>query len=158
MTGRPLVDALLPGWMNGQRWFGGKGREIRATRTMVAPIDTGDFTDEPPVWLHLVTVVYADGVEHQYFVPLSVHESADDSLDHAFLGVAPTDDGKQAYVYDALRDRGATTFWSRLFASGGEGRCASWPSRTTPFPQAFQATCWEPSRAIPPWCTATPRS
>ncbi|MGI9092760.1 MAG: maltokinase N-terminal cap-like domain-containing protein [Mycobacteriales bacterium] len=120
MTGRPLVDALLPGWMNGQRWFGGKGREIRATRTMVAPIDTGDFTDEPPVWLHLVTVVYADGVEHQYFVPLSVHESADDSLDHAFLGVAPTDDGKQAYVYDALRDRGATTFWSRLFASGGE--------------------------------------
>ncbi|MBA3525127.1 MAG: hypothetical protein H0T85_11390 [Geodermatophilaceae bacterium] len=108
-----MVD-LLREWLPRQRWFGSKGREITALETVSRPL-VPSASATPLVDLHLVHVDYADGGAETYVVPLSRREVAEDAAAAALVGT--TDEGAR-HVYDAMRDRPATTAWLDLFAAG----------------------------------------
>ena len=114
MPGAPGVDELLDGWMPEQRWFGGKGRAIARVRSTAELVQDGD----PALWVYLVDVGYNDGGQHTYFVPLTFRAHTNESLTHGLIGEVTAPDGTHLWVHDALRDRDATTLWTRLLAAG----------------------------------------
>jgi maltose alpha-D-glucosyltransferase/alpha-amylase len=67
---RALIERdLLPDFVRRQRWFGGKGRELRRVRF----VDWGPVRRAPtPLFATIVEVDYAGGDRDQYFVPLSM--------------------------------------------------------------------------------------
>jgi maltokinase len=100
------LTGLLREWMPHQRWFGGKGREW-------ADVQEESFFLEraqPVLSVHRVTVVYADGGTETYLVPLSWHDHPVEELSSALVGAVPHE-GREAYAYDAMRDRDATAPW-----------------------------------------------
>ncbi len=103
-----LAD-LLRQWLPDQRWFAGKGREL-------ATVDTSmiELSQDPLVELHLVYVGYGDGGKDTFIVPLSRHDEPDDQLERVLVGELDED---PRWVYDAMRDRPATTLWLDLFAA-----------------------------------------
>ncbi|CAN5333981.1 maltokinase [soil metagenome] len=103
------VAGLLRGWLPEQRWFAGKGRELTAVDSTMIPL-----SEEPLVELHLVHVGYADGGTDTYVVPVSRHPHPDDGLGHALIGELDDD---PRWLFDAMRDRGVTPLWLRLFAA-----------------------------------------
>ncbi|HEU4683988.1 MAG TPA: putative maltokinase [Nitrospira sp.] len=70
LTGReqPRFEALLPGMLKGQRWFGGKARPLTAMRLVDAmPIPGG----AQEAVLLLIEASYKDGPEETYALPLT---------------------------------------------------------------------------------------
>jgi maltokinase len=110
----PGLAELLVGWLPQQRWFGGKGREIRGGHGTAELLRDGD----PQVWTYLLTVEFADGGSDTYFVPLSVRSHSGDALDYALIGDVTAADGRQVWVHDALHDRESTQVWTRLLQAG----------------------------------------
>jgi maltokinase len=107
------ISDLLREWMPSQRWFGGKGREWAAVT------ETGFFLERatPTLSVHRVTVSYADGGRDTYLVPLSWRDHSVDELSSALIGAVPWE-GREAYAYDAMRDRDATLVWLTHLAAG----------------------------------------
>jgi maltokinase len=96
-----------------QRWFGGKGREW-------ADVEEESFfldRSHPVLSVHRVTVRYADGASETYLLPLSWHDHPVDELSSALVGAVPHGD-REAYAYDAMRDRDATSVWLNHLAEG----------------------------------------
>jgi maltokinase len=102
---KQLTD-LFQEWMPHQRWFGGKGREWADVTEDGFFLDRGN----PVLSVHRVRVAYADGAHEVYLVPLSWRDHPADELSSAFVG-AVANDGREAYAYDAMRDREATAPW-----------------------------------------------
>jgi maltokinase len=102
---KALTD-LFRDWMPHQRWFGSKGREWADVSEDGFFLDRGN----PVLSVHRVRVTYTDGVQETYLVPLSWREHQVDELTSALVGVV-TNDGKETYAYDAMRDREATAPW-----------------------------------------------
>jgi maltose alpha-D-glucosyltransferase / alpha-amylase len=70
--GRERLEAVLPDVLQGQRWFGGKAREVRATTvTEVLPIGP---KDDPTLHVLVVHVDYVDGHPEEYLVPITFAE------------------------------------------------------------------------------------
>ncbi len=109
-----LAD-LLAGWLPGQRWFAGKGREHSVGRLE----RLGDLTTWPyRSSVFLAHVHYPAGDTETYQLPLVERPAPVGHLAHALLGElvdARTD--RVSWWYDALHDDEVTGAWLRHIAS-----------------------------------------
>jgi len=94
------------------RWFGGKGRAFRVADVRRA----GEVPGPLRVTVDLARVVYDDGGEELYQLPLVHRDEQVHRLDHALVGVW---DG--SHVYDAVHDREAMAQWLSSFVRGEQG-------------------------------------
>jgi maltose alpha-D-glucosyltransferase/alpha-amylase len=94
---RKALPAQLPDYLNKQRWFGGKARQIRGT-------EIADVISVPggPALLLIVRVAYAAGSEETYAVPMVVALEGDASA----LRIPSTDGGSSTGLKDALSEPG----------------------------------------------------
>ncbi len=113
---RTLIERdLLVGFLQRQRWFGGKARPVRAARFA----DWGLLRRAPqPLFLTIVEVEYADGARERYFLPLTICSHVDvrgleERAGHAVL--ASITGARKGLLFDAwLDDRFARTLLEAL--------------------------------------------
>ncbi|WP_222265151.1 maltokinase N-terminal cap-like domain-containing protein [Modestobacter marinus] len=128
------VTELLAGWMPGQRWFGGKGREWADVTAEGFLLDQSD----PVLSVHRVRVTYKDGATETYLVPLSWRESPVEELSSAFIGAVADPHGGENYAYDAMRDRDATVPWlTHLVAASTVGPMRFHPAGVAYIPEGL---------------------
>ncbi len=108
----------LTDFIEGARWFGGKGRggEVTDVRRvgMVAEKD-------PRVVVDLAEVTYPDGDVEVYQVPLALYTDPEHRLDHAFVGWWEDPEVGWTHAYDAVHDREAMAAYLRAFAFPPDG-------------------------------------
>ncbi|MCV2488798.1 hypothetical protein OF117_05435 [Geodermatophilus sp. YIM 151500] len=128
------LTELLREWMPHQRWFGGKGREWADVREESFFLDRS----HPVLSIHRVTVLYADGGSETYLVPLSWHDHPVEELASALVGAVGHSDAhgdREAYAYDAMRDRDATGSWlTHLAGAATVGPLRFVPTEGAQFP------------------------
>jgi maltokinase len=128
------VTDLLAGWMPGQRWFGGKGREWAEVTAEGFFLDQGD----PVLSVHRVRVTYTDGATDTYLVPLSWRDTPSEELASAFIGAVADSHGGENYAYDAMRDRDATVPWlTHLVAASTVGPMRFHPAGVAYIPEGL---------------------
>lgn len=114
-TIRQPLERSLPAFLPGQRWFGGKTREIRAADIVdLLPIPL----EETAAAIVLARIAYADGVMETYNIPLV-------EQDDGSPGEAPAlriDDGSERVFTDALWNSRFLVF---LFEALARGRSLS---------------------------------
>jgi maltokinase len=119
----PTDDGLrqLTGFLEGARWFGGKGRgmQVAGVRRIGVIADDG-----PRVVVDLVEVAYDDGGHDLYQVPLALYPEPVHRLDHAFVGWWEDPDIGWTHAYDAVHDREAMASYLRAFAFPPDGPLA----------------------------------
>jgi maltokinase len=132
----PTVTSAPPGalrqitdFIEGARWFGGKGRGPRVT----AVRRLGVIADEGPrVVVDLAEVTYDDlatgpgqaaDVE-LYQIPLALYTEPEHRLDHAFVGWWEDPDAGWIHAYDVVHDREAMASYLRAFAYPPDGPLA----------------------------------
>jgi maltokinase len=116
----PTDDSLrqLSEYIEGARWFGGKGRSARVTGVR----RLGVISEESPrVVVDLAEVSYDDGGMDLYQVPLSMYTDPEHRLDHAFVGWWEDPDVGWTHAYDAIHDREAMAAYLRAFAYPPDG-------------------------------------
>src|SRR5215472_11244656 len=89
-------EEALATWLVKQRWFAGKGRELRDLAIIA---DTEVVSGDPELRHLIVTVSYDTTVDY-YQVLTGLRHELPDELQHARIG--PSGDGRQAY--DGLHD------------------------------------------------------
>jgi maltose alpha-D-glucosyltransferase / alpha-amylase len=108
---RTLIERdLLVGFLQRQRWFGGKARAIRTARF----VDWGLLRRAPqPIFLTIVEVEFEDGGRDRYFVPLTIAahtDSRDVEERHPHAVLANITGARKGVLFDAwLDDRFART-------------------------------------------------
>jgi maltokinase len=109
---QPLDD--LKSFIEGARWFGGKGRDFEVTRAdRLGWVETGTSARAS---IELVTLTYDDGSEELYQLPLAYYAEREERLGHAFVGWwAEPELGGFVHAYDAVHDREAMAGWLRAF-------------------------------------------
>ena len=118
---RTIIERqVLPPYLRRQRWFGGKAREIAATRFS----DWTTLRPGPnPAFLAFVDVEYRDGGVEQYVLPLAMAEGADtpspDTLPPSAI-VAVISGARKGVLYDGLFDDGVCTMLLRMLREEGE--------------------------------------
>ncbi len=116
----PTDDSLrqLSEYIEGARWFGGKGRGLRVTGVR----RLGVISEESPrVVVDLAEVSYDDGGIDLYQVPLAMYTDPEHRLDHAFVGWWEDPDAGWTHAYDAVHDRDAMAAYLRAFAYPPDG-------------------------------------
>src|SRR4051812_46182290 len=83
----------LPSWLQGRRWFGGKGRAIRTVRA-VDRVSVGEA-----LLVVALQVDYASGEREYYLLPLPPSGALEEAL---------LDDAAARAVLDLIRERRAT--------------------------------------------------
>jgi maltose alpha-D-glucosyltransferase / alpha-amylase len=101
--GPALLDAVLPGWLQRQRWFGAKTRKIHSVQVVDWVELPGESSISPA--LFFVEIAYADGPADRYQIPLAFSAGPDAGeviSNHPLSVVAtlPTPDGI-AVLHDA---------------------------------------------------------
>jgi maltokinase len=116
----PTDDHLrqLSEYLEGARWFGGKGRGLRVTGVRRLGVIA---EKEPRVVVDLAEVSYADGGTDLYQVPLALYADPEHRLDHAFVGWWEDPDAGWTHAYDAVHDREAMGAYLRAFAYPPDG-------------------------------------
>lgn len=104
---KALVVALQGGWLQRQRWFGGKARTVASLRVA----DHGWGHGPPTLLFAWVEVGYGDEGVEQYFVPMACVEHAP-----AHANVATADN---VQLIDALADDDAAHAIVRLLTTNG---------------------------------------
>jgi maltokinase len=120
VTSTPTDDTLrqLSEFVEGARWFGGKGRGLRVTGVR----RLGVIAHEGPrVVVDLVEVSYDDGGLELYQVPLALYTDPEHRLDHAFVGWWEDPEVGWVHAYDAIHDREAMWAYLRAFAYPPDG-------------------------------------
>ena len=138
--GEATEDGLrqLTEFVEGARWFGGKGRALQVTGVR----RLGVIADEGPrVVVDLVTVTYDDGGVELYQLPLALYTDPEHRLDHAFVGWWEDPDVGWTHAYDAVHDREAMGAFLRAFAYPPDG------------PLVFRRV---PGEELDPTATSTP--
>ena len=108
----------LERYLGTARWFGGKGRELRAAGVRrVGTLPAGP--DEPRVAIDLLEVAYADGDTELYQLPLLFSQGPLDRLAHALVGEWDDPDFGPSQVYDAVHDRDSMALWLAAFDKEG---------------------------------------
>ncbi len=101
------LEAVLPGYLQTCRWFGGKGRKLR-TIGVIEAVPVGRARGEPIAYVTLLRVDYAQGEPETYVLPLAF---APEGQAAAILNDAPQaavarlemqDGGEAGLLYDAL--------------------------------------------------------
>ena len=116
----PSDDGLrqLTGFLEGARWFGGKGRGMQVTGVR----RIGVIADEGPrVVVDVAQVTYDDGGVELYQVPMALYPEPEHRLDHAFIGWWEDPDIGWTHAYDAVHDREAMGAYLRAFAFPPDG-------------------------------------
>jgi maltokinase len=116
-------DALrqLGEYLEGARWFGGKGRGVQVAGVR----RLGVIADERPrVVVDLVEVVYDNAETDLYQLPLALYTDSEHRLDHAFVGWWEDPDAGWVHAYDAVHDREAMAAYLRAFAFPPDGPLA----------------------------------
>jgi maltokinase len=124
----PTDDGLrqLSEYLEGARWFGGKGRGARVSGVRRLGVIADD---EPLVVVDLVEVTYDDPSTSPgqaadvelYQVPLALYTDPEHRLDHAFVGWWEDPDAGWTHAYDAVHDREAMAAYLRAFAYPPDG-------------------------------------
>ena len=116
----PAEDRLrqLTGFIEGARWFGGKGRgpQVTGVRRLGVIADEG-----PRVVVDLAEVRYDDGDVELYQLPLALYADPEHRLDHAFAGWWEDPDVGWTHAYDAVHDREAMAAYLRAFVFPPDG-------------------------------------
>jgi maltokinase len=110
----PPLDSLKT-FIEGARWFGGKGRPFEVTDVRrLGWVETGTPTKAS---IDVVTLVYDDdGTSELYQLPLAFYPEREERLDHAFVGWWEEPElGGFVHVYDAPHDREAMAGWLAAF-------------------------------------------
>jgi maltokinase len=94
------IEDALATWLGNQRWFAGKGRELR---DLAIVADTELVAGDPELRHLIVAVSHGTAVDY-YQVPVGLRRRLPARLKHARIG--PSGDGRQAY--DALHDADLT--------------------------------------------------
>src|ERR1700760_317493 len=98
---RPMaIEDALAEWLGNQRWFAGKGQELR---DLAIVADTELVAGDPELRHLIVAVPHGAAVDY-YQVPVGLRRRLPARLKHARIG--PSGDGRQAY--DALHDADLT--------------------------------------------------
>ena len=108
-------------FINGARWFGGKGRSFEVTgsrRLGVPEVPGSDATAGATVCVELVELSFDDGTKETYQVPVSYFPGEQIMLHHALIGSWDDEELGQVYAYDALHDHAAMHRWLHSFAEG----------------------------------------
>ncbi len=108
----------LTDFIEGARWFGGKGRagEVTDVRRLGVIAEDG-----PRVVVDLAEVTYPDGDIDLYQVPLALYTDPEHRLDHAFVGWWEDPEVGWTHAYDAVHDRDAMAAYLRAFAFPPDG-------------------------------------
>jgi maltokinase len=116
----PTDDTLrqLTEYVEGARWFGGKGRGLRVTGVRRLGVIA---EEEPRVVVDLAEVTYDDGGAELYQMPLALYAEPEHRLDHAFVGWWEDPDVGWTHAYDAVHDREAMAAYLRAFTATPEG-------------------------------------
>lgn len=115
-------DTLLAdvaAYIEGARWFGGKGRDFTVAglrRVGTVPGASAGLT----AVIELVEIVYADGDREHYQLPLALYPARQERIEHAFVTMVDDPDLGEVHAYDALHDREAMALWLAAFARAGE--------------------------------------
>jgi len=147
-AGRPALDAVLPQYLAGARWFGGKARPIRGAN--VREVLAFGLGRRPQYHLAFIEVDYFQGESETYLLPLAIatgeraaalqHDSAgaivarllsEESAGDSLLIDATWDRDFEAQLLEAIMRR-------RSFRSDG------WELRATP--NAIGRQVWESHR------------
>ncbi len=102
---RRELEPLLPDYLRGCRWFGGKARQIRSVRVGdPVPLRGGGAT----AYLYILAVSYRDGDAERYLLPLSFHQgepAAGSEQSPAFPVLARLTLGEEkGILFDAVYD------------------------------------------------------
>jgi maltokinase len=108
----------LTEFIEGARWFGGKGRhgEVTGVRRLGVIAEAG-----PRVVVDLAEVTYPGGDIDTYQVPLVLYVDPEHRLDHAFVGWWEDPEVGWTHAYDAVHDRDAMASYLRAFAFPPDG-------------------------------------
>ena len=125
----------LSEYIEGARWFGGKGRGLSVTGVR----RLGVIAEEGPrVVVDLAEVTYDDGGRDLYQVPLALYTEPEHRLDHAFVGWWEDPDVGWTHAYDAVHDREAMATYLRAVAYPPDGPAFSGSMRR----RSRCCTCW----------------
>jgi maltose alpha-D-glucosyltransferase/alpha-amylase len=128
---KSILVSELPAFLEGQRWFAGKGRRLRSVAVNDAiPVRHGGGV---MTYLTFINVQYSEGAEQTYFLPLT-YASGDEAAQRvkstpqaAFLRLRASRTGEEGLLFDALYDEGflkvamrAIVTRQRIRADGGE--------------------------------------
>jgi maltokinase len=106
------IEDALATWLGNQRWFAGKGQELR---DLAIVADTELVSGDPELRHLIVAVSHGTAVDY-YQVPIGLRRRLPARLKHARIG--PVGDGRQAY--DALHDADLTKPLLAGIAAGAE--------------------------------------
>jgi maltose alpha-D-glucosyltransferase/alpha-amylase len=96
-----LEQAVLPGFLRAQRWFGGKARRLEQVRLT----DWGDLpAGDGRAFLVLLEVAFADGGSDLYFLPLAVTAGRLNPELRPWVLARLTGPEDEAVLHDALAD------------------------------------------------------
>ena len=112
------VEDLLVEWLPRQRWFAGKGRELRSVAEVSGTsLSEGGLSDgDPAVRLVVLEIAYADGDTDLYQLLLGTSGGpVEQRLEHAVIGAL--DD---QVLYDAVHDPTAAALLLAHLASGDD--------------------------------------
>jgi maltokinase len=112
-----LVEAL-PEFLERQRWFSGKGQDYEVASAEWVALHRGPDAE---LWNLIATVVYADGGEEDYQVPVGLRTTAlTGGPEFAAIGTVTLDDGSGRFAYDALHDSDLLGAWLDLLCANSE--------------------------------------
>jgi maltokinase len=112
-------------FIEGARWFGGKGRGLTVTGVRRLGVIA---ESAPRVVVDVCELTYADGVVEQYQLPLALYTEPEHRLDHAFVGWWDDPDIGWTHAYDAVHDREAMAAYRSAFAEPDAQSEAGWAS------------------------------
>src|SRR3954469_11726620 len=102
--GGARLDAALPGYLRGRRWFGSKGRRIKgAAVSRVIPVPSGGAASRPIGYLTFVDVEYGEGEGETYVLPIawSLDDAQPEYLEATPIAHLRTSDG-EGFLHDAV--------------------------------------------------------
>lgn len=112
------LEGLLRDWLPTQRWFAGKGRDIRSVQ-VVGDLDLGTAGDgqsqraeTPPRLRHLIVAIDHGGAVDRYQVPIGLRSELPQRLRHALIGWC-----EEGAAYDAVWDAEFTRLLLTCMAS-----------------------------------------
>lgn len=103
------ISHAVAAWLPDQRWFAGKGRQVRS----VEPISAITLTGTDPQLVHAVVAVHSDDSRTVYQLPLGLRDDLPEHLGNTGI----TASGSRV-VYDAAQDPELAGELLRLFAEG----------------------------------------
>ena len=126
------LEALLPGYVRGRRWFRAKARQIER----VAIEDALPIPDQR-THLLILKIEYTDAEPERYLLPVSIAD-LDGERDLEALASFRTKEGENGVVYSALHDREFRDALLKLIANGSRLNGQLWElqaANTGAFPE-----------------------